>query len=77
MPDPELDMFTSTTKYTWQEVADSDELGQFLTEVRCGVRSSGLGRFTWNKILIHATLRRTGWHHVDEAAQQTATASAP
>ena len=32
MPDPELDMFTSTTKYTWQEVANSDELGQFLTE---------------------------------------------
>ena len=32
VPDPELDMFTSTTKYTWQEVANSDELGQFLTE---------------------------------------------
>ena len=42
-PDPELDLFTSTTKYTWQEVADSDELSQFLTEVRCGVHSSSLG----------------------------------
>ena len=38
MPDPELEMFTSTTKFTWQEVANSDELGQFLTEA--GVNSA-------------------------------------
>ena len=31
-------MFTSTTKFTWQEVANSDELGQFLTEA--GVNSA-------------------------------------
>jgi len=38
VPDPELEMFTSTTKFTWQEVANSDELGQFLTEA--GVNSA-------------------------------------
>ena len=31
-------MFTSTTKYTWQEVANSDELGQFLSEA--GINST-------------------------------------
>jgi len=30
--DPEVDKFTSTTKYTWQAVADSDDLDLFLSE---------------------------------------------
>ena len=34
VPDPEHDKFTSTEAYTWEHVAESDELGQFLTEVR-------------------------------------------
>ena len=38
VPDPEHDKFTSTEAYTWEQVAESDELGQFLTEA--GINST-------------------------------------
>ena len=38
VPDPEHDKFTSTEAYTWEQVAESDGLGQFLTEA--GVNST-------------------------------------
>ena len=34
VPDPEHAKFSSTEAYTWDRVAESDELDQFLTEVR-------------------------------------------
>ena len=34
VPEPEHHKFSSTEAYTWEQVAESDELGQFLTEVR-------------------------------------------
>ena len=34
VPDPEHPKFSSTEAYTWERVAESDDLRLFLTEVR-------------------------------------------
>ena len=63
MPDPELDMFISTSKYTWQEVANSDELGQFLSEA--GISS------TTQRSKLERLLHRDGFDTIGDFHDMT------